>query len=319
MSAKPTAPGEGQALTTEPGAGGSGGLGDMPAEEFRAAAHRLVDWVAEYLAHSERYPVLARVKPGEIRTALPGVAPARGEPFEAMLADVERILVPGLTHWNHPGFFAYFAITGSGPGILADLLSSALNQQAVLWRTSPAATELEEVSLGWLRQMLGLPPAFEGVIYDTASVSSLHALAAAREALVPDVRRSGLAGRADLPPLRVYCSEHAHSSIDKAVILLGLGHDSLRRVPSMPTSACGPTRSHGPLPRTALPASCRWPWSPRWERRPPPAWTRCRRSRRSANGNTSGCTWTRRTAAPRPSCPGGSGCSMGARAPTRSW
>ena len=232
MSAKPTAPGEGQASTTEPGAGGSGGLGDMPAEEFRAAAHRLVDWVAEYLAHSERYPVLARVKPGEIRAALPGVAPARGEPFEAMLADVERILVPGLTHWNHPGFFAYFAITGSGPGILADLLSSALNQQAMLWRTSPAATELEEVSLGWLRQMLGLPPAFEGVIYDTASVSSLHALAAAREALVPDVRRSGLAGRADLPPLRVYCSEHAHSSIDKAVILLGLGHAALRKVPA---------------------------------------------------------------------------------------
>ena len=229
MSAKPVVPGDDRTLTAEPG---PGGVGDMPPEEFRAAAHRLVDWIADYLAHAERYPVLARVKPGQIAAALPGAAPGHGEPFEAMLADFERILVPGLTHWNHPGFFAYFAITASGPGILADLLSSALNQQAMLWRTSPAATELEEVSLGWLRQMLGLPPAFEGVIYDTASVSSLHALAAARETLVPDVRHAGLAGRADLPSLRVYCSEHAHSSIDKAVILLGLGHGALRKIPA---------------------------------------------------------------------------------------
>jgi aromatic-L-amino-acid/L-tryptophan decarboxylase len=139
--------------------------------------------------------------------------------------------VPGLTHWNHPGFFAYFAITSSPPGILAEFLSAALNQQAMLWRTSPAATELEEVALSWLRQLLGLPAPFEGVIYDTASIGSLHALACAREAAVADVRARGLTGRPELRPLRVYCSQEAHSSIDKAVILLGLGHTALRKIP----------------------------------------------------------------------------------------
>ena len=204
----------------------------MPAAEFRETGHRLVDWIADYLQHSERYPVLARVRPGDIRAALPVSPPATGEPLSGALQDFERVLVPGLTHWNSPNFFAYFAITASGPGVLADFLSSALNQQAMLWRTSPAATELEEVVLGWLRQMIGLPAAFEGVVYDTASVSSLHGLAAARELHVPGVRQHGLPGRPDLPRLRVYCSEHAHSSIDKAVLLLGLGHSALRKIPA---------------------------------------------------------------------------------------
>jgi aromatic-L-amino-acid decarboxylase len=204
----------------------------MPADEFREAGHRLVDWIADYLQHSERYPVLAQVRPGDIRAALPVSPPATGEPLSGALQDFERVLVPGLTHWNSPNFFAYFAITASGPGVLADFLSSALNQQAMLWRTSPAATELEEVVLGWLRQMIGLPAAFEGVVYDTASVSSLHGLAAARELHVPGVRQHGLPGRPDLPRLRVYCSEHAHSSIDKAVLLLGLGHSALRKIPA---------------------------------------------------------------------------------------
>jgi aromatic-L-amino-acid/L-tryptophan decarboxylase len=199
-------------------------------EEFRQYGHKVVDWLTEYLAGVERYPVLAQVEPGGIREALPKEPPIKGEPFDKILDDFERILVPGLTHWNHPGFFAYFAISASAPGILAELLSAGLNQQAMLWRTSPAATELEEVSLGWLRQLLGLPDTFEGVIYDTASVSTLHALAAARELAVPEVRTAGLAGRS-LPCVAVYCSEHAHSSIDKSVILLGLGHDALRRVP----------------------------------------------------------------------------------------
>jgi aromatic-L-amino-acid/L-tryptophan decarboxylase len=203
----------------------------MDPEAFRAAGHKLIDWIAEYLADPGRYPVLARVSPGDIRGALPEAAPESGEPFEAMLADFEHILLPGITHWNHPGFFAYFAITGSAPGVLADLLSSALNVQAMLWRTSPAATELEEVTLGWLRRLLGLPDAFEGVIYDTASISTLHALAAAREAHVPGVRADGMAGRG-LPRYRVYCSEQAHSSVDKAVILLGLGHEALRKIPA---------------------------------------------------------------------------------------
>jgi aromatic-L-amino-acid decarboxylase len=201
----------------------------MDADEFRRHGHRLVDWIAEYLNESERYPVLARVAPGDIRRALPAEAPASGESFDAIFADFERIIVPGLTHWNHPGFFAYFAITGSAPGVLAEFLSAALNVQAMLWRTSPSATELEEVALGWLRRLLGLPDAFEGVIYDTASIASLHALAAAREWKVAGVRERGLAGR-DVPPLRVYASEHAHSSIDKAIMLLGLGHAALGRI-----------------------------------------------------------------------------------------
>src|SRR6266550_1750897 len=204
----------------------------MDPAEFRRHAHALVDWIADYLEHAERYPVLSRVTPGEITAALPASAPEDGEPFERIMADFERVLVPGLTHWNHPGFLAYFASTGSAPGVLADLLSAALNQQAMLWRTSPAGTELESVTLGWLRQLIGLPDAFEGVIYDTASISSMHALVAAREASVAGVRAKGLGGRADVPRIRVYCSDQAHSSIDKAVIAIGLGHESLRKIPS---------------------------------------------------------------------------------------
>ncbi|HEX6973884.1 MAG TPA: pyridoxal-dependent decarboxylase [Vicinamibacterales bacterium] len=207
-------------------------LGDMDPERFRAEAHRVADWIADYLAHSDRYPVLSRVRPGEIAAQLPQDAPETGEPFDAIFADFERVIMPGITHWNHPGFFAYFSITGSAPGVLAEFLSAALNVQAMLWRTSPAATELEEVTLGWLRRLIGLPADFEGVIYDTASISTLHALAAAREVHVPAVRTLGLSGRSDVPRLRVYCSDQTHSSIDKAVILLGLGHESLRKIPS---------------------------------------------------------------------------------------
>ena len=207
-------------------------LGDMSAEEFRAHGHALVEWIARYMEGAERYPVLARVAPGDIRGALPGEAPEAPEAFAAIMADFERVLMPGMTHWNHPGFMAYFSTSASGPGVLGEFLSAALNQQAMLWRTSPSATELEAVALGWLRQLIGLPDAFEGVIYDTASMSSLHALAAAREAAVPHVRRLGLAGRPDVPRLRVYCSDQAHSSIDKGVILAGFGHEALRRLPS---------------------------------------------------------------------------------------
>ena len=202
----------------------------MDSASFRLHGHELVDWIADYLEHSDRYPVLARVKPGDIVSALPAAAPEDPESFDAIMADFERVLVPGLTHWNHPGFFAYFAITASAPGVLAEFLSAALNQQAMLWRTSPAATELETVSLGWLRRLMGLPDSFEGVIYDTASIATMHAMVAAREAGVADVRARGLAGRSDVPRVRVYCSEQTHSSIDKAVIAIGLGHQSLRRI-----------------------------------------------------------------------------------------
>ena len=204
----------------------------MDAETFRREAHRVADWIADYLADPSRYPVLAQVAPGDVRKRLPAEAPQNGESFDAIFADFEKIIMPGVTHWNHPGFFAYFAITGSAPGVLAEFLAAALNQQAMLWRTSPSATELEELVLRWLQRLMHLPDAFEGVIYDTASISTLHALAAARERTVPDVRKRGLAGREGLGRFRVYCSDQTHSSIDKAVILLGLGHEALRNIPT---------------------------------------------------------------------------------------
>ena len=216
-------------------------FGDMDPEAFRREAHRVADWIADYLATSSRYPVLAQVAPGDISARLPVEAPRHGESFDAIFGDFEQIILPGITHWNHPGFFAYFAITASGPGILAEFLSAALNQQAMLWRTSPSATELEAVTLRWLQRLIHLPDSFEGVIYDTASISTLHALAAARQRVVPDVKEKGLivgprSNGTTLRPDRyaVYCSDQTHSSIDKAVILLGLGQESLRRIPSDP-------------------------------------------------------------------------------------
>jgi aromatic-L-amino-acid decarboxylase len=203
----------------------------MDAEAFRRHAHELVDWIADYLEQSGQYPVLSRVRPGDITAALPDEAPEDPEPFGAIMADFERVLVPGLTHWNDPRFFAYFAISSSPPGILGELLSAALNQQAMLWRTSPAATELEAVTLGWLRKLIGLPDSFEGVIYDTASIATLHALAAARELALPGVRQTGLAGSGDGRPLVAYGSVETHSSIEKALIALGLGRQSLRKLP----------------------------------------------------------------------------------------
>ena len=202
--------------------------GDMPVEEFRRHGYRLIDWIADYLAHPERFSVLPQVEPGQFRAALPDVAPETGEDFTGVLDDWERLLLPGVTHWNHPGFFAYFAITGSGPGILGELLSQALNINAMLWRTGPAATELEEVVLGWLRKMVGLPEEFFGVLTEGASVSSMRALAAAREALGLGFRQHGLAGG---PRLRLYTSEQAHSSIEKGAIVLGLGQEGVRKIP----------------------------------------------------------------------------------------
>jgi aromatic-L-amino-acid decarboxylase len=203
----------------------------MDPTEFKKHGHALVEWIAEYLAGSERYPVLPRVVPGDVKRALPADAPESAESFDEIFRDFERVIVPALTHWNHPSFFAYFPTSANAPGVLAEFLAAALNQQAMLWRTSPAATELEQVTLGWLRNLLGLPSSFEGVIYDTASISTLHGLAAAREAAIQGVRQHGLARRG-VGAISVYCSEQAHSSVDKASILLGFGHDSLRRIPT---------------------------------------------------------------------------------------
>jgi aromatic-L-amino-acid decarboxylase len=199
-------------------------------EAFRRDAHRLVDWIADYLANTERYPVLTPFAPGHVRESLPAHPPESPEPFEAVLKDVEEIIAPGLTHWNHPGFLAYFASSASGPGILGDILSSAFNINAMLWRTAPSATELEEVVMDWLRQLLGLPPEFMGVINDGASVSNLCGIAAAREALDLGIREEGMARRRHVPRLRLYASQEAHSSIDKATMVLGLGRAGVRKV-----------------------------------------------------------------------------------------
>lgn len=203
----------------------------MPPAALRAAGGEIFDWIARYFEQIGDYPVLARVAPGEVSEALGAEAPERGVEMEEILRDFERTIVPGLTHWNHPGFFAYFGISGSGPGILGETLAAALNVNAMLWRTSPAATELEERALDWLRQMIGLPATFRGHIQDTASISSLVAIAAAREAAGLGVREEGMSGR-DLPRLRVYCSEEAHSSIEKAGITLGIGRSGTRKIPT---------------------------------------------------------------------------------------
>ncbi len=204
--------------------------GDMDPESFRIYGHQIVDWIADYLGHVGEYPVLSQSAPGDIRQALPDKPPVQPEPMETILADFERIIMPGITHWNSPGFLAYFGITGSGPGILGEMLSGALNVNAMLWRTSPAATELEQVTLDWLRQMLGLPHPLFGVINDTASSGVLYALAAAREALSLHIRQQGIAGRTDVPRLRYYASQEAHSSVDKAGIVLGVGQEGLRKI-----------------------------------------------------------------------------------------
>jgi len=199
-------------------------------QELRRALHEAVDWVAAYLEQVGDLPVLSRATPGEIAATLPQSAPQHGESLEEILKDVDRLILPGITHWNHPAFFAYFGISGSGPGIVGELIAAALNVNAMLWRTSPAATELEQRTLQWVAEMLGLPTNWFGEITDTASASTLYALAAAREAAGLDIRNQGMAGRTDLPPLVIYCSTQTHSSIDKAAIALGIGRQWTRHI-----------------------------------------------------------------------------------------
>ena len=207
-------------------------LGDMNKEEFRRFGHELIDWIADYFDRLEGLPVLAQIEPGDLKAQLPSTPPQHGEPMERIIADVDRLIVPALTHWSHPSFFAYFATSTSAPGIFGELLSAAFDNKAMLWRTSPASTELEDVALDWLRQMMGLDAGLNGIIYDTASVSSMHAIAAAREGVEKRIREEGMSGRQDLPLLRVYVSEQSHSSIEKGVITLGLGQRGLRKIPT---------------------------------------------------------------------------------------
>ncbi|MBE0650872.1 MAG: amino acid decarboxylase [Bacteroidales bacterium] len=211
---------------------GQNKTGDMPVEEFRKYGYQVVDWIADYLKNVEKYPVLSQINPGDVKSKIPAQPPQQGESFDKIIKDVDEIIMPGITHWNHPNFMAYFNSTSSAPGILAEMFSAALNVNGMLWKTSPSVTELEEASLNWFRQMLGFPEAFWGIIYDTASVSSMHAIAAAREQVSQFLfRKKGMAGRAEVPRLRLYCTEHSHSSIDKGAIAMGIGVEGIRKIP----------------------------------------------------------------------------------------
>ena len=206
--------------------------GDLSRDELTSQGRAILEWIGDYLEHPERFPVLSSAKPGDIRASLPASPPEHGETLSAIVADFETKIIPGITHWNHPSFFGYFATSSSVPGILAELLIAAIDVKAMLWKTSPAATELEEVVTDWLRQMLGLGAGWFGITTDTASISSMLALAAAREARPElEIRERGMAGRTDLPRMRVYCSAHAHSSVDKGALALGLGLENVVKIP----------------------------------------------------------------------------------------
>jgi aromatic-L-amino-acid/L-tryptophan decarboxylase len=218
----------------------------MEIEEFRAQGHRVVDWIADYLSTIEDRPVLSQFEPGAIRTQLPAEPPLKPEPFEDVLADLDRVILPGITHWQHPSFFAYFPANASGPAILGELLSAGLGVQGMLWATSPACTELEQVTLDWMAGMLGLPERFygNGVIQDTASTGVLVALLAAlHRASGGATVRDGVSGER----FTVYASTEVHSSIDKAVRIAGLGSAALRAIPVDPVTramSVGALREH---------------------------------------------------------------------------
>jgi len=203
-------------------------IGDMSPDEFRRFGHQAVDWLADYFEHPERYPVQPDVTPGALVDALPRSAPDQGEPMDRILADFERQIVPHVTHWNHPGFMGYFATSGSMPGVLAEALIAGLNNIGLLWKTSPALVELEQVTLRWLAEWLGLPKDWFGMTLAGASVASLHAVIAAREAAKEQARVNGK--RFDLDKLTLYTSEQAHSSIEKTMLVLGLPRENCRKV-----------------------------------------------------------------------------------------
>jgi len=211
--------------------GGNQTPGDTPPEIFRKQLHQLADWVADFRENISSLRVAPNDKPGAIRGALPAQPPEDGEAFEKILADVDRVIVPGIVHWSHPMFLGYFGWTQTGPGILGEIATAPLSVNAMTWRTSPAATELETLVVDWLRQWMGLPNEFGGVVYDTASVGIMHALAVAREEAAPSTRKLGLSAR-NLPRFRIYTSDQAHSSVEKAAIALGLGEENVQRVPT---------------------------------------------------------------------------------------
>lgn len=199
---------------------------DLPAEEFRRAGHELIDWITDYLQNVGDYAVLPKCQPGDVAACFPSSAPEKGKPIETILADFREKIVPNLNHWNHPRFHGYFSVSASEPGILGELLAAALNVNAMVWKSCPAATELEQVVMRWLAEWLNLPPHFFGIVYDTASISTMHALLCARQYVDPESRTRGAT-----PNLTVYTSEQAHSSVEKSAIALGFGQDNVRKIP----------------------------------------------------------------------------------------
>jgi aromatic-L-amino-acid decarboxylase len=197
---------------------------------FRKEAHKMVDWIADYYSEIEKYPVKANIRPGSVFAAIPDSPPSEPEDMKQIFSDFENIIMPGITHWQSPGFFAYFPANTSFPSLLAEMLSSALGAQCMKWETSPAATELEEAVMNWLRKMTGLPAGFEGVIQDTASTSTLCAILTAREKSASfEVNNKGMAA---FQGMRVYCSTEAHSSVEKAVKIAGIGRENLVKIPT---------------------------------------------------------------------------------------
>lgn len=203
----------------------------MDNAEFRRLGYQLIDWVADYREGIERLPVMSRVQPGEVRAALPDHPPQQGHRMDQALRALDRDVMPGITHWNHPSFFAYFPSNTSYASILADLVASGLGVQGMSWQTSPAATEVEEVVMDWLRQMVGLSPAWTGVVHDTASTATLCALLCAREK-ASDFSQNGAGLQGGDAPLMVYASDQGHSSIEKAALLAGFGRAHLRLIPT---------------------------------------------------------------------------------------
>ncbi len=200
----------------------------MDKQTFRRYGHDFIDWLADYFEEVEKYPVRSPLKPGEIKTALPAQPPLNSENMDMIFRDFEKIIIPGMTHWQHPGWFAYFPANNSPASVLGELLTAGLGAQCMVWQTSPAAAELEEVVMAWLCQMIGLPQGMAGVIQDTASTATLCALLTAREKVTAyDSNRTGMRGG-----MTVYASEEAHSSIDKAVKIAGFGSDNLRKIPT---------------------------------------------------------------------------------------
>lgn len=208
------------------------GLGDMDVEDFRSAAHRIADQMADYLAGLEEHRVVPELEPGFVKSQMSPSPPEEPELLDEILGDYARLIEPNITHWQHPGFMAYFCSTATGPGILGEWLAAGLNSNVMFWKNAPASTEVEELVVSWMRQMLGLPASFDGMLTDTASISSLLSIVAARHR-VPglDAREKGLAGRPDTGRLRMYLSTEAHSSLEKAAIVAGIGREGARRIP----------------------------------------------------------------------------------------